>query len=310
MKKIIFTAFLLIIFIPSLFAQRIIIDQNFETTGFGPDSLPNKWTKISVDPVSGPGKEWAVRDTGTHYIGTNSLLTAQAHNSVRALTIPWSAGGSSIADDWVFTDTFTVKSGDSLIFWVLLGSVPGFQPYLDTMQIWLMYSSDPGLTYKKLATIKSIDSAGVPLATNVWTRYTFPLTQYAGQKRCIAFRYYMDVSVDGFWCNIDDVFLGNRSFIGISQIGSNLPTSFALKQNYPNPFNPVTKIKFDIPRNTYAKIEVYNNLGQVVSVIHDGFIKAGYYETNFNASGLPSGVYYYRMTSDYFSDVKKMVVVK
>jgi len=311
MKKLIFIFLLVVFFIPSLFAQRIIINQNFESTGFGLDSLPPNWVKESVDPYFGPGKEWAVRDTGTHYIGTNALLTAQAYNSKRALTIPWSAGGSSgIADDWVMTDTFTVKAGDTLSFWMLLGSVTGFQPYLDSMQVWTMFGQIAVFADQKIASIKSNDSAGVPLANNIWTKHTFVLTPYAGQQICIGFRYYMDVSVDGFWCNIDDVFIGNRSSIGISQLGTNIPKSFALQQNYPNPFNPRTKIKFDIARASNVKIEVYNNLGQVVKLLVNEYKSPGYYETDFVASDLSSGIYYYRMTTDYFTDIKKMVVVK
>jgi len=309
MKKILLLLTVLFLFTSSLFAQRIIINQNFENTGFGPDSLPPNWVKENADPEGGPGKEWAVRDSGTGYVGTNALLVAQAHNSLRALTIPWSAG-NPIADDWVFTDTFHVQTGDSLIFWMLLGSPAGFQPYLDTMQVWAMYDQNSPLTIAKLATYKSNDSAGVPVSTNVWKIYKLNLSAYAGQTICIGFRYYMNTSVDGFWCNIDDVFIGNRSSIGINPIGSNVPKDFALHQNYPNPFNPTTKIKFDIPRNTDVTLEVYNSLGQVVQTLYKGYAAAGYYETNFNASGLPSGAYFYRLVTRDFTNVKKMMLVK
>ncbi len=309
MKKVLFTFLVLVFLIPTLYAQRIIVNQNFENTGFGTDSLPPNWVKFSEDPVSGPGREWAVRDSGTNYIGTNSLLVAQAHNSVRALTIPWSAG-DPVANDWVFTDTFTVMAGDTLAFWMLLGSPEGFQPYLDTMQVWISLAQAPGAEISKLATIKSNDSAGVPLATNVWTKHTFVLSSFAGQNICVAFRYYMNTSVDGFWCNIDDVFIGNRSYVGINPIGTNLPKNYALGQNYPNPFNPTTKIKFDLPRNSQVRLEVYNNLGQLVKVLHDGYTKAGYYETQFDGSGLSSGMYYYRLSTPEYVETKKMILVK
>ena len=311
MKKIIIIFVFSVFFVPSLFAQRIIVNETFETSGFNLDSLPTNWAKESADPFYGPGKEWAVRDTGTHYIGTNFLLTAQAYNSKRALTIPWSAGGTSgIADDWAYTDTFTVKTGDTLSFWMLIGSVTGFTPYIDTMQVWAMFGQNSAFTIQKIATLKSNDSAGVPMNDNVWTQHTFVLSSFAGQQICIAFRYYMDVSTNGFWCNIDNVFIGNRSSIGISQIGTNIPKSFSLKQNYPNPFNPRTKIKFDLAKSTNIKIEVYNNLGQIVRVLVNEYKPAGYYETDFIASDLSSGIYYYRLITDYFTDIKKMVVVK
>lgn len=309
MKKVIFTFLVLLLIVPSIFAQRVVINQNFETTGFGIDSMPPGWIMENVDPEGGPGKQWAVRDSGTGYVGTNALLTAKAHDSKRALTIPWSAG-NPVADDWVFTDTFKVQAGDSLIFWMLLGSPAGFQPYLDTMQVWTMFDQSSPLTIQKLATIKSNDSAGVPLATNVWTIHKFSLTAFAGQTICIGFRYFMNTSVDGFWCNIDDVFLGNRSNVGINPIGTNIPKKFALSQNYPNPFNPTTKIKFDVPKNGNVTLEVFNNLGQVVSTLHNGYTKAGYYETDFDGSKLTSGIYYYRITSNDFTETKKMILVK
>jgi len=309
MKKVIFTFLVLLFIVSNSYAQRILINENFETTGYNTDSLPPNWVKENVDPEGGPGKQWAVRDTGTHYIGTNSLLVAQAHNSTRALTIPWSAG-NPIADDWAFTDTFTVQTGDSLIFWMLIGSPTGFTAYLDTMQVWTSFCQLSACALQKLATIKSDDSAGVPLSTNIWKQYKFSLSSFAGQSICIAFRYFMNTSVDGFWCNIDDVFIGNRAYVGITQIGSNVPKDFGLSQNYPNPFNPTTKIKFEVPKNTNVKIEVFNNLGQVVKVLHDGFTNAGYYETDFNASSLNSGIYYYRMTAGQYVQTKKMVLVK
>jgi hypothetical protein len=309
MKKVIFTFLVLLFVVPNIFAQRVIVNQNFETTGFGTDSLPPRWVKENVDPTGGPGRDWAVRDSGTGYVGTNALLTAKAHDSRRALTIPWSAG-NPIADDWVFTDTFTVQTGDSLIFWMLIGSAAGFQPYLDTMQVWTMFDQSSVLTLQKLATLKSNDSAGLPLANNVWTIHKFSLTAFAGQTICIAFRYFMDTSIDGFWCNIDDVFIGNRANVGINQIGNNIPKKFALGQNYPNPFNPTTKIKFDVPKNGNVTLEVFNNLGQLVKSLHSGYTNAGYYETSFDASSLSSGMYYYKLSSQDFVETKKMILVK
>ena len=309
MKKIIFSILFMLLLISSSFAQRIVINENFETTGFNTDSLPPNWVKVSVDPEFGPGKQWAVRDSGTRYVGASAVVVAKAHSGKRSLTIPWTAG-NPIADDWTFTDTFTVRTSDSLIFWMLIGSTPGIVAYLDTMQVWVMYGQDPGLEFQKLATIKSNDSAGVPLSTNTWKQYAFVLSAFAGQQVCIAFRYYMNTTVDGLWCNIDDVFVGNKSSVGISQIGSNVPKSFALNQNYPNPFNPVTKIRFDIAKPTNVKMEVYNNLGQLVKTLFNEHKNAGYYETDFNASDLPSGVYFYRLTTETFTDTKKMIVVK
>lgn len=98
--------------------------------------------------------------------------------------------------------------------------------------------------------------------------------------------------------------------IGINQIGTQLPENFSLHQNYPNPFNPTTKIKFDIPRSGYVTLKIFDVLGKEVSVLVDEFIKPGVYETDFNASRLPSGVYFYKLISQGFSETKKMILLK
>lgn len=298
------TLLVVLFFLPAMVsAQRILINENFENSGFGPDSLPSGWAKFNEDPEGGPGKEWAVRDSGTHFVGTSQLLVSKAHNSRRALTIPWTAG-NPIADDWVITDSLRIQVGDSLIFWMLYGSVEGFQPYLDSLQIWVCTEQLPAFATTKIATLISPDS------NNVWTEFKFSLSQFAGQKIYIAFRYYINTSIDGFFCNIDDVFIGNRSYIGIKQINSNAPAKFDLYQNYPNPFNPVTKIRFDIAKNSYVRMYVYNNLGQKVYTLFEGYKNAGSYEVDFNASTLPSGIYYYNLMTDYYNATKRMVLVK
>jgi hypothetical protein len=90
-----------------------------------------------------------------------------------------------------------------------------------------------------------------------------------------------------------------------------IPTTFALYQNYPNPFNPVTKIKYDLPKNTNVIIKVYDLLGrEVTTLINNEFRNAGRYEVNWNASNYASGVYFYRIQVADYTSVKKMVLIK
>jgi len=86
--------------------------------------------------------------------------------------------------------------------------------------------------------------------------------------------------------------------------------SFALFQNYPNPFNPTTTIRFALPVESRVKINIYNSLGQLVETLADKDMKAGYHEINFNASGLASGVYFYKLTSGNFVETRKMLLMK
>jgi hypothetical protein len=98
--------------------------------------------------------------------------------------------------------------------------------------------------------------------------------------------------------------------IGIQPISGNIPKTFTLDQNFPNPFNPVTNIKFGIPKAGDVKLIVYDVSGREVSRLVDQNLNAGYYNFDFNASNLASGVYFYRIEANNFTDVKKMVLVK
>jgi len=94
------------------------------------------------------------------------------------------------------------------------------------------------------------------------------------------------------------------------ETGSAIPTEFALYDNFPNPFNPTTTIYYALPKDVHVKVAVYNVLGKEVATLVDGTQSAGYKTVAFDASDLPSGVYYYRLQAGTFSDVKKMVLVR
>ena len=89
-----------------------------------------------------------------------------------------------------------------------------------------------------------------------------------------------------------------------------IPKTFALLQNYPNPFNPTTMIKYSLPKAQMVTLEVYNVLGQKVATLVDAHQNAGFYEVNFNADRLASGVYLYVLRTGSFSAVHKMLLLK
>lgn len=119
------------------------------------------------------------------------------------------------------------------------------------------------------STSETPDSASIVLLT-------FCYTQHSGSK----------------------LYIDNLSFdtsIPITAIDENtrgaLPKSFALRQNYPNPFNPSTKISYSLPSNSRVKIEIFNMLGQSAGILVNSEKSAGFYEINWNAENLPSGIY-------------------
>ncbi len=89
-----------------------------------------------------------------------------------------------------------------------------------------------------------------------------------------------------------------------------VPTQFELSQNYPNPFNPSTTIRFSLPQATQIKINVYNMIGEQVATIAEGMYETGNHKITFNASNFPSGAYIYRIESNEFVQVKKMILMK
>jgi hypothetical protein len=93
-------------------------------------------------------------------------------------------------------------------------------------------------------------------------------------------------------------------------LNSELPKSFKLKQNYPNPFNPVTNIKYDLAKDIFVTIKIYDILGREIMALVNEFKKAGSYIVSFNGSECASGIYFYRIQAGNFVRVKRMVLIK
>ena len=110
------------------------------------------------------------------------------------------------------------------------------------------------------------------------------------------------------YAKIDGIEYGTP--VGNIKEESSLPKEFVLTQNYPNPFNPSTKIKYSIPISNAVRIKVYDMLGKEIKTLVNEFKSAGVYEIEFDASNLPSGVYFYRIISGTYSEIKKMLLLK
>ena len=89
-----------------------------------------------------------------------------------------------------------------------------------------------------------------------------------------------------------------------------VPAEFSLSQNYPNPFNPSTTIKFSVPKLTEVKLTVYDALGKEVTTLVNNSLEAGNYNIEWNASNNASGIYFYKLETNEYVNVKKMILVK
>lgn len=100
------------------------------------------------------------------------------------------------------------------------------------------------------------------------------------------------------------------NLIGINPVGSTVPEQYSLSQNYPNPFNPTTNIIFELPKQGFVKLTLFDALGREVKVLVNQEMSSGKFNVDWNASDFPSGIYFYRLEAGSFTDTRKMVLVK
>lgn len=105
-------------------------------------------------------------------------------------------------------------------------------------------------------------------------------------------------------------FVLNVGVTGITNIGTTVPAEYSLSQNYPNPFNPSTAIKFDIAKSGFVKLKVYDISGKVVEELVNENLNAGSYSYNFLAKNLSSGMYFYTLEANGFTNTKKLMLIK
>jgi len=98
--------------------------------------------------------------------------------------------------------------------------------------------------------------------------------------------------------------------VGIINLSYAVPDNFKLLQNYPNPFNPRTKIQFAIPKNGFVKLTVFDIKGRTMAVLANETMQPGTYEAEWDASHRASGVYFYKLETESFSETKRMVLIK
>ncbi len=106
--------------------------------------------------------------------------------------------------------------------------------------------------------------------------------------------------------------INGGSIVKVVRISAQIPLACELFQNYPNPFNPVTKIKFDIAGLISSKVvlKIYDALGKEISILFNKDFSAGSYEVEWDASGLPSGIYFYTLEASDLIITKKMILIK
>ena len=161
------------------------------------------------------------------------------------------------------------------------------------------------------------DTNGVNVNTGTWNQnQSYPLsftTTFASGWIPANCRFNAFIFKSNGPLNVSEIQQGISSaftIVGINQNGTTIPQKYELSQNYPNPFNPVTNVHFSIPKSGNISFKIYNSVGQLVSTYFEGFIEAGNYNADIDASKLASGIYFYTLSSKDFTETKKMMLVK
>lgn len=141
------------------------------------------------------------------------------------------------------------------------------------------------------------------------------IEKYTGQWNARYLRVYGNKRGTAYGYSLYEIEVFNNTTSDLNDKDGNLPFNFSLSNNYPNPFNPSTTINYDVPKASNVKIEVYNSLGQLVTVLENTFRNTGRYKIIWNGkdqsgNSVSSGIYFYRMSAEGFTLVKKMVMMK
>jgi len=102
---------------------------------------------------------------------------------------------------------------------------------------------------------------------------------------------------------------GGLTYVKPTRMGD-APSQFVLEQNYPNPFNSSTIISFSMPLGSFVSLKVFDLLGREVGIIVSGEMPAGNYSRQWNSTNISSGIYFYRLQTDTYSETKKLVLLK
>ena len=223
--------------------------------------------------------------------------------------ITYDGAGSSGNDCWFVTPKiYNVSTTDSLVFWIQNSA-----NFADNLDVKISKTTNNNAAAFSITAALYTWTAG---NTNVtWSRKSIYLGSVAGINNgdsiYVGFREHVaDNFVDGGIVNLDLVQGIGSLVVGLGNNNGLVADKFGIAQNYPNPFNPSTTINYNMAKTGNVKISVYDVLGnEVATLVNDNKI-AGTHQVVFNASNLSSGIYFYKMQTGDFTQVKRMTLMK
>lgn len=298
---------------PGVNTNYVVIPHQSSMVGFGNNVTIEGWVKIggTTTPNTVLNKGGSSFD---YQLGINATTANPFFRAMGTIVL-----GSTInIPVGVWTHLAVVSNGTSVIFYVnglpaqTVPTATTLGSSTNEMRIG-RGGSDPSSGRLDEIRLWGVARTPAEIASNICTKYISPST--TGLKAVWHLDSNFVDSVSGY----NGSALGNVGFdtmtfcpivTGISGKEIGIPNSYKLEQNYPNPFNPTTNIQFSIPKSGYVEIKIYDMLGkEITTLVSDPYL-AGTYIVSFNASSLPSGIYFYRISVNDFTDTKKLILLK
>lgn len=198
-----------------------------------------------------------------------------------------------VAGEWI-EYTVEVQEAGSFNFDVSVATVPGFGNFR-----MLIDNQD-------VSGRKNVTGTG---SFENWTPLRVPNVEIGEGTHIVRFEFDSDTDKTGWLFSMNKVVVSRTSSVN-NELAAEGPREFDLAQNYPNPFNPITQINYSIPKAAEIQLIVFDTMGRIVATLVDESKASGTYSVPFDASGLASGIYFYRMQAGSYSKIMKLTVLK
>ena len=254
---------------------RIVNSETVFVTGFDLFNYP-----VLYKTING-GENWVNIAPGT---GNQTYLQSFFFNSNTGYLL----GGGNLGN--------LLKTTNGGINWTSIIT----NPFASTLYCTYFFNQSTGFLGNVYGKIYKTTDGGLNLAAQkIGSTHEVRQIEFTGQDTGYA------ITADGVFKTITG---GNT--IGINLINNIIPDKYSLSQNYPNPFNPNTVVSYQLPVAGFIQLKVYDVLGNEIETLVNEKQNAGSYSVDFNAASLPSGIYFYKLVTEKFSETKKMILIK
>jgi len=265
--------------------------------------------QCTVTTNSNPAEGGTTSGSGIFNYGSVIMVTAISQNGYTF--VKWTSGNVEVATSATYT--FTITGSKNLVAnFVLL-------PILKVTPDFLHVGPIAGTGSINVSNAGGGTMKWIAIPNKAWIKITSAASGTNNGNINFSYDQNNNVSRVGIITITAEGITGSPKSVEIRQdayithvenLNLGIPDAYLLEQNYPNPFNPTTKIRYKLPKENNVVITVFNILGVEITKLVNDFQHAGFYEVNFDANNLASGIYFYRISAGGFIQVKKMFLIK